>query len=154
MFFFTPRYLKEAKHYLQGAKKILAYKRDILAPSRVSEIEKGIEELRSAMRRRDREDVSKSMRHIDDLIGKSVPPVKNAGLRENIEVLVVAIVFAAGVKAYFLQPFRIPTGSMQPTASSECPPNSHRRICSFAPSTCSSAAVTTSTSARKRKMSL
>ena len=30
-------------------------------------------------------------------------------------VLVVAIVFAAGVKAYFLQPFRIPTGSMQPT---------------------------------------
>ena len=115
MFFFTPRYLKEAKHYLQGAKKFLAYKRDILAPSRVSEIEKGIEEIRSAMRRRDREEVSKSMRQLDDLIGKSVPPVKNASLRENIEVLVVAIVFAAGVKAYFLQPFRIPTGSMQPT---------------------------------------
>ena len=115
MFFLTPRYLKEAKHYLHGAKKFLAYKRDILVPSRVTEIESGIEELRSAMRQRSREAVSKQMRKIDELIGKSVPPVKNPGLRENIEVLVVAIVFAAGVKAYFLQPFRIPTGSMQPT---------------------------------------
>ena len=115
MFFLTPRYIKEAKQYLQGAKKFLAYKRDILAPSRVSEIEASIEELRSAMRQRSREAVTKQMRNIDELIGKSVPPVKNPGLRENIEVLVVAIVFAAGVKAYFLQPFRIPTGSMQPT---------------------------------------
>jgi signal peptidase I len=115
MFFLTPRYIKEAKQYLQGAKKFLAYKRDILTPSRVTEIEASIEELRSAMRQRSREAVTKQMRHIDELIGKSVPPVKNPGLRENIEVLVVAIVFAAGVKAYFLQPFRIPTGSMQPT---------------------------------------
>jgi signal peptidase I len=115
MFFLTPRYIKEAKQYLQGAQKFLAYKRDILAPSRVSEIEVAIEELRSAMRKRSREGVAKDMRHLDELIGKSVPPVKNSGLRENIEVLVVAIVFAAGVKAYFLQPFRIPTGSMQPT---------------------------------------
>jgi len=115
MFFFTPRYIKEAKHYLHGAKKFLAYKRDILAPSRVSEIEAAIEELRSTMRERNREALAKRMQHLDELIGKSVPPLKNPGLRENIEVLVVALVFAAGVKAFFLQPFRIPTGSMQPT---------------------------------------
>lgn len=115
MFFLTPRYIKEAKQYFHGAKKFLAYKRDILAPSRVTEIEAAIEELRAAMRQRSREAVAKQMRSLDELIGKSVPPVKNPGLRENIEVLVVAIVFAAGVKAYFLQPFRIPTGSMQPT---------------------------------------
>ena len=30
-------------------------------------------------------------------------------------VFLVAIVIAAGVRAYFLQPFKIPTGSMQPT---------------------------------------
>ena len=115
MLFLTPRYIKDAKHYLHGAKKFLAYKRDILAPGRVSEIESGIGDLRSAMRQRNREAVAKGMQRLDDLIGKSVPPVKNPGLRENIEVLVVAIVFAAGVKAFFLQPFRIPTGSMQPT---------------------------------------
>ncbi|RYD30235.1 MAG: signal peptidase I, partial [Verrucomicrobiaceae bacterium] len=34
---------------------------------------------------------------------------------ENVEVMFVAIVIALGLRAYYLQPFRIPTGSMQPT---------------------------------------
>ena len=34
---------------------------------------------------------------------------------ENVEVMFVAVVVALGLRAYFLQPFRIPTGSMQPT---------------------------------------
>ncbi|HSI86589.1 MAG TPA: signal peptidase I [Candidatus Methylacidiphilales bacterium] len=36
-------------------------------------------------------------------------------LRENIEVLIVAMVLALAVRTYFVQPFKIPTGSMQPT---------------------------------------
>ena len=36
-------------------------------------------------------------------------------LEENVEVMFVAIVIALGLRAYYLQPFRIPTGSMQPT---------------------------------------
>ncbi len=34
---------------------------------------------------------------------------------ENFEVLVVALAVAMGLRTFFLQPFRIPTGSMQPT---------------------------------------
>lgn len=40
---------------------------------------------------------------------------KASWLRENGEVLLVAVVVAFAVRAYFLQPFKIPTGSMQPT---------------------------------------
>lgn len=36
-------------------------------------------------------------------------------LRENIEVLVVALGLAMACRTYFVQPFKIPTGSMQPT---------------------------------------
>jgi signal peptidase I len=54
----------------------------------------------------------------------SAPPAKTpcrmrsaaVGLfEENFEVMFVAIVIALGLRAYYLQPFRIPTGSMQPT---------------------------------------
>ena len=37
------------------------------------------------------------------------------GWRENFEVLVVALGVAMAFRAYFYQPFQIPTGSMQPT---------------------------------------
>ena len=43
------------------------------------------------------------------------PPSKWPRLRENIEVLVVAISLALVCRTYFIQPFKIPTGSMQPT---------------------------------------
>jgi signal peptidase I len=36
-------------------------------------------------------------------------------LRENVEVFVVVMAVALGIRTYFLQPYQIPTGSMQPT---------------------------------------
>ncbi|WP_242524162.1 signal peptidase I [Methylacidiphilum caldifontis] len=60
---------------------------------------------------------------------------KWAGFKENIEVLFVALVVALAIRAYFLQPFKIPTDSMKPTlygiqviASNEKPPHPLRRI--------------------------
>ncbi|NBR49420.1 S26 family signal peptidase, partial [bacterium] len=100
MFLLTPRYIKDAKNYIHGAKKFLSYKKDILQHSQVRQIESGILDLRSAIRARSREAVSVAT---------------SASLRENIEVFLVAVVIAAGVKAFLIQPFRIPTGSMQPT---------------------------------------
>lgn len=43
------------------------------------------------------------------------PRRRFAGLRENVEVIVVAVAVAMAFRAYFVQPFKIPTGSMQPT---------------------------------------
>ena len=46
---------------------------------------------------------------------KWLKPYPNPGWRENIEVLLVALTVAMGIRTFFLQPFKIPTGSMQPT---------------------------------------
>ena len=47
--------------------------------------------------------------------GTAWRPLYSSGWAENFEVLVVAIGVAMAFRCYFLQPFKIPTGSMQPT---------------------------------------
>jgi signal peptidase I len=49
------------------------------------------------------------------LLERTFPRPKHAGIRENVEVLLVAVIVAMAVRSFFLQPFKIPTGSMQPT---------------------------------------
>lgn len=139
MFFLTPRYIKHARHYLHGAQKFLHYKRDILKPAQIASLRQHMADLRAAMESRHRETVTRAIRDLDVIVGKMMPPVSHAGLRENIEVFLVAIVIAAGIKAFILQPFRIPTGSMQPTLygivgtpTDSPPPNPLTRAFAFA----------------------
>ena len=47
--------------------------------------------------------------------GRAPAAPSHAWIREHLEVLVVALGLAFGIRALFLQPFKIPTGSMQPT---------------------------------------
>lgn len=115
MFFLTPRYLKEAKHYRHALKRILHYKEDILPEKDLTTLRGHLGDLKAAMKARSRERVAKVREEIDRSIGRILPPPPDAGWRENVEVFLVAIIVAAGVRAYFLQPFKIPTGSMQPT---------------------------------------
>lgn len=47
--------------------------------------------------------------------GRDIVPQQKSAWRENVEIMVVAIAVALGVRTYIVQPFKIPTGSMQPT---------------------------------------
>jgi signal peptidase I len=55
------------------------------------------------------------MEELEFAANKWLKPYPNAAWRENVEVLLVAIAVAMGIRTFFLQPFKIPTGSMQPT---------------------------------------
>lgn len=115
MFFLTPRFLKEAKHYRHTLKRIINYRRDVLAGKDLDLLEGLLARLKGAIKARDREACLAVQGEIDKAVGRIAPAPKDSGLRENVEVFLVAIVVAAGVRAFILQPFRIPTGSMQPT---------------------------------------
>lgn len=113
--FFTPRYIRDARDLLAGARKVLHYRRDLLSPESMQAIEGSLFQLQEAIARRSAAAVAEASREVERLAGAVVAPCKHPGWKENIEVLVVAIVLATGVRAFFLQPFKIPTGSMQPT---------------------------------------
>ena len=55
------------------------------------------------------------MEELEFAANKWLKPYPNAVWRENVEVLLVAIAVAMGIRTFFIQPFKIPTGSMQPT---------------------------------------
>lgn len=112
---FTPRYITEARHVLHAGKKLLHYKRDLWNEAQIAACEEILAALKKAIRSRNREAIKTQTEALEKLAQKLVRPEPHQGLRENIEVFIVAIVLAAGIRAYFLQPFKIPTGSMQPT---------------------------------------
>jgi len=113
--FFEPRYIKEGKHYRHALKRLIHYKEDILPAEELGRLRDLLEKMNLAIKGRRREQISVVREQIEEAVGRIAPPPSDAGWRENVEVFLGAIVIAAGVRAYFLQPFKIPTGSMQPT---------------------------------------
>src|SRR5512136_1216038 len=104
---FLPRYIKQGRHLVKHARKLLAYKRDILREGALAEMEMCISSLNDSLRARDRNAVEQAAEKLDAVFSKHIPQQPNDGWRENVEVLVVAIVLAIGVRSYFLQPFTI-----------------------------------------------
>ncbi len=62
-------------------------------------------------------DMQKALEGLSAAVGPGTAwkPLHPNALAENFEVLVVAICVAFAFRCYFLEPFKIPTGSMQPT---------------------------------------
>ena len=85
--------------------------------AKVAELEAQIAQVKAAMKVRDRKTTHEAAEKLDALLGAHTPAPRDALWRENVEVILVAIVVAIGIRSYFIQPFKIPTGSMQPTTN-------------------------------------
>jgi len=113
---FAPKWKKEAKLLYKGANKFLNYKRDLLADEKIADIEAKRADLLAAMKAGDQKACSAAEKLLTSACDRSLSGYHRQGwIEENVEVFFVAIVVALGIRAYYLQPFRIPTGSMQPT---------------------------------------
>lgn len=108
--------LRHAVTMRKHVQKLLNHQRDILSPQAIQALNTGIADLQNVLKSgAAKTTIRQQMESLEATANKWLKPYPNAGLRENVEVLLVALTVAMGIRTFFLQPFKIPTGSMQPT---------------------------------------
>ena len=115
MFFLTPKYVKQGKLYIKAAEKKLAYNSDVWSAETCAVMKAHIASLKTAIRERNKVWVAEVEKSIEEFCGLHCPTGPNAWMTENVEVFLVAIIVALGIRTYIVQPFTIPTSSMSPT---------------------------------------
>lgn len=113
----TPRYVQDSETLIKAAKRILNYRKDVAAADQLAAARVGIAKVRDAIKQRSAPAVKEAEKPLVEVLTKIDPPKPNSWIRDNVELIVVVVAIALGLRAYYLQPFKIPTGSMQPTLS-------------------------------------
>jgi len=100
------------KHY----RRLLAAQRDLLSPGAIAAVQTKLNELKAAIASgANRGALRLKAEELQFAGEENLKRYPNAAWRENVEVLLVALSVAMAIRTFFLQPFKIPTGSMQPT---------------------------------------
>ncbi len=99
------------KHY----RRLLTAQCDILSPQAIAPVQLKLDELSAAIREGHTGRINIKAEELQFAAEKWLKPYPHAAWRENVEVLLVALAVAMAIRTFFLQPFKIPTGSMQPT---------------------------------------
>jgi signal peptidase I len=99
------------KHY----RRLLAAHADLLKPEAIAAVQGKLDALGDAIRAGNTAQMKSTGDELMAVVEKNIPAYPSPALRENVEVLLVALAVAMGIRTFFLQPFKIPTGSMQPT---------------------------------------
>jgi signal peptidase I len=108
--------VRQATEMAGHARKLLAAQRDILSPQAVSELEAALKKMDDAIESNATKEVLRNeITSLEKSANRWLKQYPNSGMRENVEVLLVAIAVAMAFRTFIFQPFKIPTGSMQPT---------------------------------------
>ena len=96
--------------------RMLCAQRDLLNPAAMQLVSGALLDLQKALHDHvDKATLKKEMTKLEQVANKWLKPYPHATIRENVEVLLVALAVAMAIRTFFVQPFKIPTGSMQPT---------------------------------------
>jgi signal peptidase I len=109
--------VREACAMRKQVHRWMSAQRDLLSPQAIAAVILAMHELQTAIQEgANRGKIRIKTEELEFAANKWLKPYPHAMWRENVEVLLVAIAVAMSLRTFFpFQPFKIPTGSMQPT---------------------------------------
>jgi signal peptidase I len=112
---FLSKAVRDACAMRKHVHRLVCSQRDLLPPQAIAGVQVKIDELNGAIAEKHTGKIRIKMEELEFAANKWLKPYPHAAWRENVEVLLVALAVAMAIRTFFLQPFKIPTGSMQPT---------------------------------------
>lgn len=111
---FTPKWRREARATAKSARRFLSFYEDKLPEDDRKALEERIAAVKRALLAWDKDTTTRAAHLLENETGR-FPGSRRSALGETTEALFVILVVFLGIRTYFAQPFRIPTGSMQPS---------------------------------------
>ena len=107
---------REGTDMRKHVRKLFHTHHDLLSAEATAALDAAQKELKTAIdQRADDATLRKRMDEMEALAQRWLKPYRHPTWQENMEVILVALTIALAVRTFFFQPFKIPTGSMQPT---------------------------------------
>lgn len=114
-YFERRRARKVLLHLIKEARHVRNLREDVAAAGALARLDAGVQRVRDVLKADNWPQVEPSATELLTRIEALMPKRPLAWLRENLEIIVVALAVAMAFRTYFVQPFKIPTSSMYPT---------------------------------------
>ena len=111
---FTPSWRRSGREALAALSRYVNYNRHVLSEEVLHTCTTYKDELSAALLNWKKEECIRLVKLIEVKCGE-LPGFKRGGIVEMLESFFVIMVIFLGLRTYYVQPFRIPTGSMQPS---------------------------------------
>ena len=110
----TPAWRRNGREAMAALQRYSDYNRHTLDEETLSRLSTHRKDLHTALLNWNREECTRLVSLVENQCG-SMPGFKRNPVAEIVESFFVIMVIFLGLRTYYVQPFRIPTGSMQPS---------------------------------------